>query len=71
MFILSTKSRNGWRWSSTEEPISPLYLGRCFKYPRGNALRFWGKTKVAYLSCTIAWYAIVEDGAWDVCVDVC
>jgi len=70
MFILSAKYGNAWRWSSVEEPVSPLYLGRCSKYPGWNASRFWGKTKAPYLACTIGWNAIVEDGVWDVYVDV-
>lgn len=69
MFILPTKSRNDWRWSSTEDQICPLYLGRCFKYPGGNASRFWGKTKAAYLAYTMGWNTIIEDGVWGVCVD--
>ena len=69
MFMLSVKYRNAWRWSSVEEPVSPLYLGRCFKYPGGNASRFWGKTKAAYLVCTIGLNTIVAGGVWGVFVD--
>ena len=69
MFMLSAKSRNAWRWSSAEGPVSPLYLGRCFKYPLGETSKTGGKTKATYLACTMGWNSIVEDDEWDVCED--
>ena len=69
IFMLSAKSRKTWRWSSVEGPVSPLYLGKYFKYLARNASRLVGKTKATYLAYTIGWNAIVEGGVWGVCVD--
>lgn len=69
IFILSTKSKKAWRWSSAVEPVSPLYMGRYFKYIARNALRLARKTKAAYLAYTIGWNVIVVGGVWGVCVD--
>jgi len=67
--MLFAKSRKSWRWSSVVGPISPLYLGRYFKYAAGNASRLAGKTKATYLACTIGWNVIIEGGVWGVCMD--
>jgi len=60
--MLSTKYRKASRWTLAERLVSALYLGRYFKYPNGNESRLAGKTKAAYLACTIAWNSIVEGG---------
>lgn len=64
MFILSTKSRKVVTWYSTEGLVSPLNLGKCFRYPSEKFSNIWGRTKVAYISCTMSWKAIVEGGVW-------
>lgn len=69
MFMLSAKAWNTWRWSSTKEHVSPLYLGRCFKYPLGKASRTRGKNKATYLAYTMDWNAILEGDEWYVCED--
>lgn len=67
--MLFAKYRKDWRWYLAEGLVSPLYLGRYFMYPAGNASRLSGKTKAAYLAYTIGWNAIVKGGVWRVCMD--
>lgn len=53
MFILSAKSRKVATWSSAEGPVSPLNVGKCFRYPSGKFAKFWGRTKASYLAITM------------------
>lgn len=69
MFILSSKPRKVTTWSSTEWPISPLNLGTCFRYPSRNFAKMWGRTKEAYLACTMGWKSVVEGAVWGDWVD--
>ena len=70
--MLSTKSKKASKWYSTDKPVSPLNLGRCFKYPSGNLLSILGSCKEIYIALIIGWKEAIfgdddkDESVWDV-----